>query len=72
MGLDWAVWRRLVDYGLKRPNLVREYLDERRAALQAEADNAESEIERIRRRLEQVEQEAPSLQPPECAWCVER
>jgi site-specific DNA recombinase len=57
VGLDWAVWRRLVDYGLKRPALIRGFIEEKRAALQAEADNAESEIERIRSRLRRIKQE---------------
>ncbi len=57
VGLDWAVWRQLVDYGLKRPDLIREFIDERRAALQAEATNTESDIERIHKQLERIEQE---------------
>jgi DNA invertase Pin-like site-specific DNA recombinase len=57
VGLDWAVWRQLVDFGLKRPDLIREFIDERRAALQAEVTNAESDIERIRKQLERIEQE---------------
>jgi DNA repair exonuclease SbcCD ATPase subunit len=37
--------------------LVREFIDERRAALQAEVTNAERDIERIHKQLERIEQE---------------
>ena len=57
VGLDWAVWRRLVDYALKQPDLIRKHIDDRRAALQSEADHSESEIERLNKRLGQIVEE---------------
>jgi hypothetical protein len=55
--LDYAVWRRLVDYGIERPNLITGYILDRQAELQAQGDNVDGEIAHTRRRLAEIDQE---------------
>jgi hypothetical protein len=55
--LDWQVWRHIVDSGIKRPDLIREQVQARQAELQAEGENANSEIAHARHRLTEVDQE---------------
>ncbi|MEA3342456.1 MAG: recombinase family protein, partial [Chloroflexota bacterium] len=55
--LDWEVWRRVVDYGIKRPDLIREQVLKRQAELQAQGDNVDGEIEHARQKLVEVDKE---------------
>jgi DNA invertase Pin-like site-specific DNA recombinase len=55
--LDYAVWRRLVDYGIERPDLITSYILDRQAELQAQGDSVGSEIAHARRRLAEIGQE---------------
>jgi hypothetical protein len=55
--LDWLVWRRIVDYGIKRPDLIREQVQERQAELQAQGDTVDGDIAHARRRLAEVDNE---------------
>ena len=60
--LDRAVWRHLVDNGIKRPELIAAYVLDRQAELQAQGESADGEIAHARRRLEQITQERKSYQ----------
>jgi len=55
--LDWKVWRCIVDYGIKRPDLIREEVLARQAELQAQGDSADGDIAHARRRLAEIAQE---------------
>jgi len=55
--LDWAVWRHIVDYGIKRPDVIREQVQARQVELQAQGDNVDSDIAHARHRLAEVAQE---------------
>lgn len=55
--LDWLVWREIVDNGIKKPELIREQVQNRQAALRAEGDSVQGEIAHAQRRLAEVEQE---------------
>ena len=55
--LDWQVWRYIVDYGIKRPDLIREQVQARQAELQAQRESADGEITHARRRLAKIDQE---------------
>jgi site-specific DNA recombinase len=56
-GLDFAVWRHLVDYGIKRPDLIREQVEARQAELREQGSDMDSEIARARRKLDQLDQQ---------------
>ena len=60
--LDWLVWRRIVDYGVKRPDLIREQVQSRQAELQAEGDSVDGDITHARRRLTEIDQERANYQ----------
>jgi site-specific DNA recombinase len=55
--LDWRVWRRVVDYGVKRPELIREQVMARQAELQAQGDSVDGDVAHARRRLVEVDSE---------------
>jgi DNA invertase Pin-like site-specific DNA recombinase len=55
--LDWLVWRQIADRGISKPELIREQVQQRQAALVAEGDSVNGEIAHARRRLAEVEQE---------------
>lgn len=55
--LDWLVWRQIVDWGINKPELIREQVQKRQRALIAEGDSVNGEIAHARRRLSEVEQE---------------
>ena len=55
--LDWLVWRRIVDYGVKRPDLIREEVLARQAELQAQGDNVDGDVAHAHRRLAEVDNE---------------
>jgi DNA invertase Pin-like site-specific DNA recombinase len=58
--LDWAVWRRIVDYGIKQPDLIRKQVQKRQAELQAQGDSVEGDIAHAQRRLDEVARERKS------------
>jgi DNA invertase Pin-like site-specific DNA recombinase len=55
--LDWLIWRQIVDYGIKQPNLIREQVLLRQEKLQAQGDSVEGDIAHARRRLAEVDSE---------------
>jgi site-specific DNA recombinase len=55
--LDWAVWREIVDSGLKNPEIVREQIESRVSELQSRGEKTAAEILHIQRRLESIEGE---------------
>jgi hypothetical protein len=56
IGLDTEVWRHLVDYGIKRPDLIREQVQERQAKLRAQGSSMDSEIAHARQKLAAIDQ----------------
>ena len=62
VGLDWKVWRRIVDYGIKQPELIREQVQARQAELQAQGESVDSEIGHARHRLAEIDQERANYQ----------
>ena len=44
--LDWAVWRHLVDFGIRQPDIIQEQIQVRRTELQAQGGDLDSEIAR--------------------------
>ena len=57
VGLDWQVWRHVVDCGIKRPDMIREQVQARQVKLRAQGDSVEGEIAHARRRLAEVDHE---------------
>ena len=55
--LDRLVWRRIVDYGIKQPELIREQVQARQVKLQAQGDSVNGDINHARRRMEEVNSE---------------
>jgi hypothetical protein len=55
--LDWAVWRYLVDYGIKRPDLIIEQVQTRQAELIEQGDSVDGDINRARGKVAEIEQE---------------
>jgi hypothetical protein len=55
--LDWAVWRYLVDNGIKQPELIRAQVTSHIEVLRAEGDSASGEIAHVRLKLAEVDQE---------------
>ncbi len=56
-GLDWVVWRFLVDRGIHHPELICEQVAARQAELRAQGDHVDGDISHARRRLAEVDQE---------------
>ena len=52
--LDWAVWRHLVDYGIKRPDLIAEQIEARLAELRIQREELKDEIAHARARLASI------------------
>lgn len=55
--LDWAVWRYIVDYGIKQPDLIRAQVAGHVEALRAEGESVGGEIAHVRLKLSEVDQE---------------
>lgn len=55
--LDWAVWRQVVDNGIKRPELIKQHVRERQAQLRAQGRGVDSEIGHARTRLKDIQQQ---------------
>jgi DNA invertase Pin-like site-specific DNA recombinase len=55
--LDWAVWRHIVDFAIKRPDLVRKQVRARQAELQAQGDSVHGEMAHARNKLAEVDQQ---------------
>ena len=55
--LDWQVWRKVVDFGIKRPDLVRDQVYRRQAALKEQGDSTQSEIAHARGKLVEIDNE---------------
>ena len=60
--LDWQVWRRIVDCGIKQPNLIRKQIQDRQVELQAQGDSVGSDIAHVRQRLAEIDNERASYQ----------
>jgi DNA invertase Pin-like site-specific DNA recombinase len=55
--LDWAVWRYIVEKGIRHPELIQEQVLARQAELQKQGESVESEIVHARRKVIQIDQE---------------
>jgi type I site-specific restriction-modification system R (restriction) subunit len=51
------VWRRLVDYGIQRPDFITGYILDRQAELQAQGDSLDGDIAHAHHELAQIAQE---------------
>ena len=56
-GLDWKVWRHLVDFGIKRPEVIEEQVAARQAELRAQGDNVLGDLAHAQKQLDQLAQE---------------
>jgi hypothetical protein len=57
VGLDWQVWRHLVDNAIKRPGVINAYILSRQAELQDQGESVDGDIAHVRQRLAEVEEE---------------
>jgi len=55
--VDWAVWRYIVDYGIKQPDLIRAQVASHIDALRAEGESINGEISHVRLKLVEIDQE---------------
>jgi DNA invertase Pin-like site-specific DNA recombinase len=55
--VDWAVWRYIVDYGIKQPDLIRAQVASHIDALRAEGESINGEISHVRLKLAEIDQE---------------
>ena len=55
--LDWAVWRYIVDNGIKQPDLIRAQVAGHIEALRTEGESVSGEIAHVRLKLAEVDQE---------------
>lgn len=55
--LDYTVWRNIVDKVIKHPDLIIEQVRNRQITLQTQGDNIDGDINRLQRRLAEIEQE---------------
>jgi len=55
--LDWEVWQQLVESGIKRPDLIRAYVLDRQARLQAQRGSVDGDIAHARHKLADANQE---------------
>lgn len=55
--VDWAVWRYIVDYGIKQPDLIRAQVASHIDALRAEGESINGEISHVRLKLGEIDQE---------------
>jgi DNA invertase Pin-like site-specific DNA recombinase len=60
--VDWAVWRQIVDKGIKRPDVICEQVRARQAELREQGESVNSEIAHARSRLTEVDQERAFFQ----------
>jgi DNA invertase Pin-like site-specific DNA recombinase len=56
-GFDWAVWRKVVDGGIKTPELIEEQVLARQAELKRQGQNKEGEIANARKKMAEVEEQ---------------
>ncbi len=56
-GLDWQVWRHLVDNGIKQPDSINTYILGRQAELQTQGESVGGDIAHTRQRLAEVDNE---------------
>lgn len=52
---DWAVWRKIVDYGIKNPQLIQEQVEARQAELQRQGDSTGGDIVRAKQNITDVD-----------------
>lgn len=55
--MDWNVWRHLVDYGIKHPDLIQAQVLARQAKLQTQGESVDGEVAHARRKLKEVDRE---------------
>ena len=60
--LDWAVWRTVVDQGIKNPNYIQEQILRRQAELQDQGETLDGQIAQLRIRLNEVADERAAYQ----------
>ncbi len=57
IGLDWQVWRHLVDNGIKNPDVITTYILDRQTELQTQGKSVDGDIAHTRRKLVEVDSE---------------
>jgi site-specific DNA recombinase len=55
--LERTVWRKIVDYGIKRPDLINEQVLASQQALQEQGDSLDGDIAHARQRLDEIDRE---------------
>jgi len=60
--LDWAVWRYVVDNGIKHPELIQEQIVARQNELQAQGASVSGDIAHARQKLAEIDQERAAYQ----------
>lgn len=60
--LDWAVWRYVVDNGIKHPELIQAQILNRQAELQRQGNDTASDIAHARQKLAEIDQERATYQ----------
>jgi DNA invertase Pin-like site-specific DNA recombinase len=60
--LDWAIWRKIVDDGIKRPEYIEEQILNHQQALMEQGDSIDGDISRARLRLAEIEEERATYQ----------
>ena len=60
--IDWAVWRKIVDDGIKRPEYIIDQIVAKSTELQSQGDSVEGDIARARYKLAEIEEERATYQ----------
>ena len=55
--LDWLVWRKIVDFGIRRPDIIRDQILIRRAGVHAQGDVQGYLITQTQRKLDEINRE---------------
>jgi|GEM_PF-4885193 len=61
-GFDWAIWRKIVDSGIKTPELIQEQVEARQAELQQQGDSTEGDIAHVKQSMTDVENQRAIFQ----------
>ena len=57
VSLEWAVWRHIVDYAIKQPEMIKEQVIARQEELQAQGESIDGDVAHARGQLAKVERE---------------
>lgn len=55
--LDWAVWRKVVDDGIKQPDYIEEQIIAKQQELHTQGDRVDGDISRARLKLVEIDEE---------------